>query len=611
MTALRILNLIALCAAELSLLSSGGLSAGAAPNNHAGWTVGDLWNGYGTILRSTDSGQTWTRQGDGQIADVDLKGVSAVDPYTAWVVGKSDGYATIYHTADGGKTWVRKGTSANIPDIELLKVHAPDANHVWAVGYGTILHTCDGGATWTNQIPAGYEFTPLQGVYAPDNSTIWVTGGSNDGYPTILKSIDAGLSWARQSGGDVAHPGYDHILGISAVDSSTAWAIGGDNTSMGWFVLKTGDGGNIWSLQTNGTLDGNNICAVNGSTIWAVSDTTISWSTDGGTSWSSHNSDYYTMGISAVSSQEAWAVCYARNGSIRHTADGGASWTVLTGLGEETLPGLLTVSFSNHAMPKPTPEYVILENGDYDGDGKANIAIFRPSTGLWAVRGLGRVYFGATGDIPVSGDYDGNGYADVSVFRPSNGLWAIKNQTRFYFGDRTCMPVPADYDGDGCCDAAVFEHQTGRWLFRRNTSFHFGASGDLPVPMDYNGDGSTDAAIFRPVTGLWAIRNISRCYFGANGDLPIPEIYKWYGSLKTGNPFRDRIAVFRPSNGLWSIRDLTRFYFGNEIDRPIIGDFDGNGLDDTAVFRPSRVLWGIRKVTRTYFGDNLDIPVSR
>ena len=98
---------------------------------YAGWTVGDRWDdgsgtgSYGTILRSTDSGETWTRQGTGQIADVHMAGVVALDPYTAWVVGASDsGYATIYHTTDGGTTWERKGSSNPasadyVPNVQL------------------------------------------------------------------------------------------------------------------------------------------------------------------------------------------------------------------------------------------------------------------------------------------------------------------------------------------------------------------------------------------------------------------------------------------------------------------------------------------------------------
>jgi hypothetical protein len=67
----------------LFLLLAGNASSSDVEPIYAGWTVGNSWDdgsgtSYGTILRSTDSGETWTHQGDGQIADADLRGV--VDP---------------------------------------------------------------------------------------------------------------------------------------------------------------------------------------------------------------------------------------------------------------------------------------------------------------------------------------------------------------------------------------------------------------------------------------------------------------------------------------------------------------------------------------------------
>lgn len=146
---------------------------------YAGWTAGDVWNGHGAILRTFDSGNTWRQQGLGQIAPVNMAGVFAVDPFKAWVVGEPDsGYATIYHTTDGGENWARKGFGqVPLQGVELAKVHTFGDKKVWAVGVGTILHTPDGGATWTNQIPAGYESTPLQGVYTPDGGDTWVEQG--------------------------------------------------------------------------------------------------------------------------------------------------------------------------------------------------------------------------------------------------------------------------------------------------------------------------------------------------------------------------------------------------------------------------------------------------
>lgn len=139
-------------------------------------------------------------------------------------------------------------------------------------------------------------------------------------------------------------------------------------------------------------------------------------------------------------------------------------------------------------------------------------------------------HFGDPGDIPIAGDFDGDGKDTISIYRPSTGEVHITNtlppnggaleaEVSYVFGDPGDKPFAGDFDGDGKDTIGLHRESTGIVYFRNShttgeadNEFYFGIPGDRLVAGDWSPggmqppDGIDTPAVFRPSTSTWYFR---------------------------------------------------------------------------------------------------------
>ena len=185
---------------------------------------------FGTIIRSTDAGQSWesvtmdwpTMTND--FFEPHLYDVHVSDSGVVTVVGE---FELIIQSLDQGETW----QTVHLGEASLfgLSLHANGTG--FAVGQnGKIIKTADGGRVW--QEVAASSSGILLNVWSSGSGDVLISGIRN-----TLQSSDNGLSWNRIDQGVLSSGWYQ---GLSVID-------GGNSQSKS--ALLAGHGGNLIKLE--------------------------------------------------------------------------------------------------------------------------------------------------------------------------------------------------------------------------------------------------------------------------------------------------------------------------------------------------------------------------
>jgi RHS repeat-associated protein len=323
----------------------------------------------------------------------------------------------------------------------------------------------------------------------------------------------------------------------------------------------------------------------------------------------------------------------------------------------------LPLSIQDAVLAIPTSSSAVVEywepgvalthilTGDFNGDGKTDVAGFDPATGNWMV-GLSNGASGFTTQTwatwsaatdwtnIVVGDFNGDGLTDIAARNAATGMWsvAISNGSSFTTttwgswnsGDTYQNVVVGDFNGDGRDDIAGWDETAGTWIVANSNGVSFatttwgsgtaGASWEAVVAGDFNGDGRDDLAALNGSTGAWNVElsagnhftgsiwgtwnssvawtNVQAADFNGDGLADLvgtsAESSSWQVALSTGSGFNSQS---------WGTQA------GNLTDEQI-GDFNGDGKADIAGNVAGTNQWRIETSTETGFTDQYWLTTS-
>lgn len=604
----------------------------------SGWVTGGHDTGYsddsygmgdGFVVKLNSSGtHLWsTYFGGTDLEDINAVGVDSLDNIvvagTTWSANSTNWIAGGFDTTANGllpyDAFVAKFSSSGVHSWSTY-LGGSQEDEGYAIAVDSANNILVGGSTWSDDWAS---------ISWASNGYDTTQGGGEDGFAAKLSSSGQPL-WHTYLGGSgdeqayaIARDSGNNVV-VAGSTGSAGWVSGGYDTTLDGqdgFVAKLNSSGvHLRSTYLGGSSpeDGYGI-AVDSSNGVVVAGATgsASWTSGGfDTGYNGGNSDGFVAKFRAPEPDKI-GIFRANGASGQFIMDSNKSgaWDALD-------RGVLYGNAGDIPI-----------SGDWDGDGRTEIGVFRANGSLGqfildsnnsgTVDAQDRIItYGYGGDTPVIGDWDGNGRDQVGVFRAIGFLGQFildfNDNGTFDASDRVLMygyagdtPVVGDWNGDGRDQVGNFRKigNLGQFILDSNDSGAFDASdrvamygfaGDTPIIGDWNGDGRDQIGNFRKIgdmaqfildsddSGAWEAQD-RVILNGFSGDIPLIGDWNDDGRDQVGNyrAFGGQGQFILDSNdsGTWNPEDRAVLY-GNAGDKPVIGDWDGNGYDQVGNFRP-------------------------
>jgi len=289
----------------------------------------------GLLIKSTDSGATWTAINTGITCRFVFTLVPEPGSPSVVYAGTDRG---VFKTTNGGKRWVQSTGLITLFNIGTIAIDPVNHSTVYAGGLsnspqGGVFKSEDGGLNW-RPINAGLATVQINGVeITPDNPSVLY---ANDEL-RVYKSVDGGKQWFTVlSFPDTGDIGFQSILKLDPFSPTTLYV-----TGSGRFYRST-DGGGSWlditerAAQASGgtSLIDFKLDPISPSVIYTTAFSAMPVTsplpiktTDGGETWARISDEQsFRMGR-VVAASAAPPVLYSMtNGALLKSTDRGDTW---------------------------------------------------------------------------------------------------------------------------------------------------------------------------------------------------------------------------------------------------------------------------------------------